>query len=146
MTNTSPTLSGKDVVRRFSEEIVNKGDFTKLPELVDANVQFDNGVAKVPAGRDGVRAVFAALHTGFRNVACRITNLIEEGDLVAESFTFTGEHTGTFHGIKPTGRRVSMSGMAVFRVVDGKIVSRTGLEDQLGLLHQLGVAPDGRSG
>ena len=134
-------LSGKAVIQRFSEEVVNKGNFAVLPELVAPDVTFDNGVAGVPAGREGVRTVFAALHSGFRDAACRITSLVEEGELVAESFTFTGEHTGTFHGIPPTGRRISMSGMALFRVVDGKIVSRTGLEDQLGLLRQLGVAP-----
>lgn len=142
MTPPPGKLSNKDVIKRFSEEVVNKANFDVLPELVAADVKFDNGVAKVPAGRDGVKAVFGALHSGFRNAACRINSLVEEGEMVAESFTFTGEHTGTFHGVKPTGRKITMSGMALFRVVDGKIVSRVGLEDQLGLLRQLGAAPD----
>jgi predicted ester cyclase len=46
-------------------------------------------------------------------------------------------HEGEFHGVAPTGKRVTMDGMAMFRIVDGRILARWGLEDQLGLMQQL---------
>lgn len=129
--------SPKDVIRRFSEEVVNKGNFDALPHLVHENVRFDTSATGVKPGVAGVREIFSALHKGFSSAACAIEELIAEGELVAERFTFTGIHSGEFHGVRPTGKQVSMSGMAMFRVVDGKIAERWGLEDQLGLLRQL---------
>lgn len=145
MSTDSKRRSNKDVIKRFSEEVVNGGNFDVLEELVADDVEFDNEIAKMPAGRDGVKTLFTDLRSGFSNVACSINSLVEEDDMVAESFTFTGEHTGTFHGIKATGRKVSMSGMAMFRIRDGIIVSRVGLEDQAGLMRQLGVGPERQS-
>jgi steroid delta-isomerase-like uncharacterized protein len=135
--------SPKNVIRRFSEEVVNKGNFDALPDLVHENVRFDTTVAGVTAGVAGVKEVFSALHKGFSNAACAIEELVAEGETVAERFTFSGTHSGEFHGLPPTGKQVSMSGMAMFRVVDGKIAERWGLEDQLGLLRQLGALERG---
>ncbi|WP_328665710.1 ester cyclase [Streptomyces sp. NBC_00322] len=129
----------KSVIRRFSEEVVNKGNFDVLAELVHEDVKFNSTVAGAAPGIDGVREIFSALHKGFSNAACAIEELVAEGETVAERFTFTGTHSGEFHGVRATGKRVSMSGMAMFRVVDGKIAARWGLEDQLGLLRQLGA-------
>ncbi len=44
-------------------------------------------------------------------------------------------------GIPPTGKQVTMSGIAIYRLVDGKIVEQWGVNDMLGLLQQLGVVP-----
>lgn len=55
--------------------------------------------------------------------------------------TGTGVHTGEFLGIPPTGRRVSMSGIAIHRVQDGRIVEHWAQIDALGLLQQLGAVP-----
>ncbi len=56
---------------------------------------------------------------------------------MAGRFVFEGVHEGEFHGVAPTGKRVTMDGMAMFRIVDGHILARWGLEDQLGLMQQL---------
>jgi NAD(P)-dependent dehydrogenase (short-subunit alcohol dehydrogenase family) len=40
-----------------------------------------------------------------------------------------------------TGKTIVLRGINVFRIADGKIVERWGQLDQLGLLHQLGLAP-----
>lgn len=48
---------------------------------------------------------------------------------------------GTFMGIPPTGKRVKVSGIDIFRMADGKIVERWAEIDTLGMLHQLGAIP-----
>jgi steroid delta-isomerase-like uncharacterized protein len=134
-------MSPKAVIQRFSEEIVNKGNFDLLPEIVADDVRFETTVAGIGPGIEGVKQVFGDLHKGFSNVACGIAALVEEGDTVAERFTFTGTHTGDFRGMKPTSKSVRFNGMAFFQVVDGKIVARWGVEDHLELLRQLDVYP-----
>jgi predicted ester cyclase len=72
-------------------------------------------------------------------MACGIVDLLEEQEMVAERFVMTGRHEGEFHGVAATGKEVVLNGMAMFRVTDGKIAARWGVEDHLGLLRQLGA-------
>jgi len=44
-------------------------------------------------------------------------------------------------GLAPTGQEVSLRGINVFRVRDGRITERWGRLDDLGFLRQLGLAP-----
>jgi predicted ester cyclase len=94
-------------------------------------------VAGTAPGRRGVRQILEALRTAFPAASCTIQDLIQEREIVAEWFVFEGVHEGEFHGVAPTGKRVTMDGMAMFRIVDGRILARWGLEDQLGLMQQL---------
>ena len=41
-------------------------------------------------------------------------------------------------GIAPTGRRVSVTGIDILRITDGRIVEHRGLTDIVGLMRQLG--------
>ena len=50
-----------------------------------------------------------------------IEDLIAEGDKVVGRYTLYGTHTGDFLGVKPSGRKVKVSGIEIFRIVDGKI-------------------------
>jgi hypothetical protein len=43
--------------------------------------------------------------------------------------------------IPPTGREVAVSSYLTARIADGKIVEFWGLDDQLGMLQQVGVIP-----
>jgi steroid delta-isomerase-like uncharacterized protein len=71
----------------------------------------------------------------------QIDNVMEttDGTVIAQ-FVATGTHTGTWHGIPPTGRR------AVFSVCDflgfnsqGRIVSEEAYGDRLTIMEQLGI-------
>ena len=50
-----------------------------------------------------------------------VEDLIAEGDKVVGRYTLYGTHTGDFYGVKPTGRKVKVSGIDIFRIEDGKI-------------------------
>ena len=53
----------------------------------------------------------------------------------------TAMHTGTFQGIPPTGKRVTVTGSWIDRVADGQIVEPWGQVDLLGTLQHLGIIP-----
>ena len=50
-------------------------------------------------------------------------------------------HSGEFLGIPPTGKEVRMSGIAIHRVKDGKMVEHWAMVDGMSLLQQLGAIP-----
>ena len=56
-------------------------------------------------------------------------------------FTWTGTHKGTFLGVPATGKRVSVKGVVIDRVVGGKMIDSRILMDNLGMMQQLGVIP-----
>ena len=68
-------------------------------------------------------------------------DLIAEGDKVVERFTFRGTNNGSFMGAPPTGKKVTSTGMSIFRIAGGKIVEHWGENDALGTMQQLGLIP-----
>jgi predicted ester cyclase len=60
---------------------------------------------------------------------------------VAELFTASGTQQGELFGAPPSGQEVSMPGINIWRLRQGRIVERWGRLDELGLLRQLGLAP-----
>jgi predicted ester cyclase len=66
-------------------------------------------------------------------------DFITEGDKVAIRWTLTGTHKGEFRGIPPTNKKVTMWGIDIDRVTDGKFVEGWCRFDTLGMMEQLGI-------
>jgi predicted ester cyclase len=65
--------------------------------------------------------------------------MIAEGDKVSARFTMRGTHKGEFQGIAPSGREVTVSGIDMICLSEGKMVEDRVEVDQLGMMQQLGV-------
>jgi len=64
-----------------------------------------------------------------------IVDLIAEGEKVVARFKCSGTHLGEWLGVPPTGRRFeNIDEIYIFRVLDGKMVSALGVEDNLSRL------------
>jgi len=71
------------------------------------------------------RAVFPDWHSDLHL-------LVAEDDIVVEMFTASGTHTGAeIMGVAPSGETVTLPGINIFRVRDGRIVERWGRLDRL---------------
>ena len=68
-----------------------------------------------------------------------IQDQMANGDTVITRLVGRGMHRGDFVGIPATGRDVTMEGISIHRVVDGKIVEHWGYSDDVGFWHQCGV-------
>jgi predicted ester cyclase len=69
----------------------------------------------------------------------RIENIIAEGDRVVMRFHVVAVHTKPLYGLLPTGKRIEVAEIGLFRITDGKIKDAWYYGDELGLLLQLGV-------
>jgi steroid delta-isomerase-like uncharacterized protein/4-oxalocrotonate tautomerase family enzyme len=68
--------------------------------------------------------------------------VVAQGDRVASRGTITGTHLGNFMGVPPTGKKVSWTGIIIYRLdEDGKIIERWQDFDAIGMLQQMGVIP-----
>ena len=68
-----------------------------------------------------------------------LEDLLIEGDKIATRWTCCGTHHGVFIGMAPTGKRVTFTGMTLYRMAQGKIVEQWTVEDGVSLYQQLGL-------
>ena len=68
--------------------------------------------------------------------------MIAEGETVVLRCTLTGTYEGEFMGIPPTGRRIEVNEIHIYRLEGGKAVEHRAGRDDLGALRQLGVIAD----
>ncbi len=90
---------------------------------------------------EGLKMYAQALFAAFPDFHVVMHDEIAEGDKVAKTWSISGTHQGVFEGIPPTGKHVTMSGITVYRIADGKIAELTWSYNLLGLLQQLGAIP-----
>jgi len=93
-------------------------------------------------GIDGIRFGVDRIRTAFPDWHEQVLDIFGVGDRVASRYTSTGTHHGAFWGIAPTGRRIEIQEMSIFRIADDRIVEQWCMFDDLARLQQLGVGPD----
>jgi len=133
------TERNKDVVRDVIDALFSRGDLTAVERyLAEDFVDHDPPMGGTP-DREGLRAAARLVRGGCPDWHSDLHRLVAEGDIVVEHFTAGGTHTGELMGVPPTGRRVTLRGINIFRVRDGVITERWGRLDDLGLLTGLGI-------
>lgn len=66
-------------------------------------------------------------------------DILVDGDKVVKRWVDVGTHTGPYAGHAATGRRVSVPGISIDRIENGKVVETWLAWDELNLLRQLGM-------
>jgi steroid delta-isomerase-like uncharacterized protein len=130
----------KGVVARLYNEVWNEGAVGVIDEIFTDDFQGHAPGDTGSVGPEGVKGFVAAWRTAFPDLHVQIDAQHADDERVATRFTCTGTHLGRFLVFPPTGRHATMKGVAVSRIVDGRIASDLGEFDMVGLLHQLGVA------
>ena len=89
----------------------------------------------------GLSALYLLLFAAFPDIQYTVEALLAEGDKVVVRWTARGTHTGELMGIPPTGKQVTVTGVNIGRVANGRIVEEWGEFDMMGMMQQLGVVP-----
>ncbi len=135
----------KALVRRIAEEVFSRHNPDAVDELYAPDfVNHSPGAGQAP-DRDAIKRAAAERRAQGSNLRETIDDVIAEGDLVVERYTLRMTHTAETMGpsgpIPPTGKQLTVTGIAMFRVRDGKAVERWACIDTLGLFQQLGAVP-----
>ena len=128
----------KALVQRFFEEVINQKNLAALDQFVSPNAVNHT----VPSGLPQGPSQFLGLHlNAFPDVKATVEDLLADGDKVVALVSYHGTHQGPFRAVSPTGKPITVMGINIFRIVNGKMVEHWGLADRLSALHQLGVVP-----
>ena len=133
--------ANKQHVRRFFEEVWSTGDVALRDSFLAADYQGHVPGSAEPLDREGWTAWFNGFRQAFPDARFTVEDMVAEGDRVAARLTMRGTHRGELNGIAPTGREVTVTGMSIERIVDGRIVEGWNENDALGMLGQLGALP-----
>ncbi len=123
------------------DEIINKG---RLDMFNDSNFTKDVVMHASPSdvvGIDSARAYYANYLTGFSNITFTIKDVFGQGDKLVKHWNFSGTHSGVFFGIPATGKKVSLDGVTLVRMSDGKIAEERDFFDNYDFMTQLGLIP-----
>jgi steroid delta-isomerase-like uncharacterized protein len=120
----------KAIARRVYE-IVTTGDFGRAEEIVDQDAPDNELLPDDPPAKliDTFKETFTEARAGFPDLSITVEDVMAEGDRVAARVVMRGTHRGEFQGISPTGKRVEVRAMDMFRISDGKIVEHWGHAD-----------------
>lgn len=135
------TEENKALIRRFNDEVWNKGNLGGIDELFASTWVGHNLPPGLAPGPEGLKQMAASFRAAFSDIRTVVDDQIAEGDRVAWRWTFRGTHTGEFMGIPPTGKEITLTGISIDRLAGGKLVERWDSVDTMSMLQQLGAIP-----
>lgn len=135
-------IDNKSIVRRMYEEVWNKRNLEVAKKLIAPShaVQLfdaaDSGVGPEAYAQNVVQFVRA-----FPDLKFKVVDMVAEDEKVVALWNISGTHKGEFRGIPPTGKRVSVDGITISQLADGKIMDSYVSLDLWSMMQQLGVIP-----
>jgi steroid delta-isomerase-like uncharacterized protein len=132
------STTNKLLADRVWDEVWNQGNLNRIDELFTADfVRHDPG--RELHGPEENRQFIETLRAAFPDLRVTVEDQIAEGDRVCVRYRFQGTHAGTFQGMAPTNRRISYTGILIYRIANDKIAEQWTEFDLLGFLKQLGA-------
>ncbi len=132
-------MNNKTIVKEYIEKVVNTGDLGLVKDYISPEYTeiFDN--VKHKAGIDGAIEHIKGIRQTYPDLKLKILKQIEEGEWIATDYMMTGTHLGEWMGIKPTGKKIEVSGVNLDRIISGKIVEHGGAANLLHPFIEIGA-------
>ncbi len=133
------TQQNKATYRRFIQEVFNEGHIDAVEELLSPEYVLHEAAPGTPPGREGVRQIVSTFRAAFPDLEITIEDQVAEEDKVCSLTTMRGTHRGSIYGVAGTGKKVSVTGLTMVRLVGGRIAESWVKNDVLGLMNQIGA-------
>ena len=138
------STSVKELVRRYREELWNEGNLKVADEIIATDCRYhiyDPLTTVLGTGPERAMKAVVQFRSAFPDLHVTIEDLFAEGDRAMVRWTFQGTHTGELFGVAPSRMKITIAGMDMYRVVDGKIQEYWVNWDTMGFMQQLGLEP-----
>ncbi len=129
----------KALVRRFYEEVYVDWNMALADEVVSPQFTSHDWPEHGPTGPRAFRDYYSAIRSAVPDARYEVDDLIAENDRVVVRWRLLGTHKGNFRGIAPSGRSITLKGIAIYRVQHGQLMERWVVSDLHGLLEEIGA-------
>ncbi len=138
--NRMSSEGNKTLGRRLLEAF-NTGNLSIIDEVFAPSFVDRTTYPGTTPDREGVKQVITKLRAAFPDFRYTTEDEITAGDKLVVRLSGRGTQKGEFMGAPATGKQAAWSEIHIARLVNGKVVEHWGIEDQLGMMQQLGLAP-----
>jgi steroid delta-isomerase-like uncharacterized protein len=135
-------IDAKATVRRLYEDVWNRRKLELVSDLFSpSHALHDSNFSGSSVGPEAYKIQVAMFLAAFPDLRFTVEDTVAEKDKLVASWTISGTHKGEFMGIRPTNKKVSIEGITIHYLANGKIIDSHTSWDALGLMRQLGVLP-----
>jgi steroid delta-isomerase-like uncharacterized protein len=136
----------KAIVRRLYDEVWNKRRLELVDEIISpSHALHDPNVSGSAIGPEAYKRQVTRFIMGFPDLRFTVEDMVGEKEKVVVAWTISGTHKGEFMGIPPTNKRISVDGITINHIANGKIMDSYISWDALGVFQQLGAPPMGQA-
>jgi steroid delta-isomerase-like uncharacterized protein len=128
-------MDTKEVALSVSRSIL-KGDWTTLDTLLADDFTYTGDGLELT--KDQYIGFMQDLKAAMENMDMQFTHVIAEDDIVSVRFITTAKNTGKFMGAPASKKNVTINGIFMRKIKDGKVVQEWQTTDLIGLMAQMG--------
>lgn len=136
----SPSGSkNKKLLKRFYKEVYVDWDMETADELLSPDFFSHDWPANGQKGPQAFRNYYRAFKKALPDARYEVKDILADGDRVAVHWVMRGTYSAEFPGIEvtPAGQQVTLRGVAIYRVDDGKLAERWVISDLYELLKSI---------
>ena len=119
-------VDNKIVIQEYIEKVLNTGDVSTISNYVSPEYSEVHEGKRFELGVEGAIEHIKGVRNTYPDLKLVIEKQICEGEWVVTSYTMTGTHKGEWLGITPTNKKLTITGVNVDRIINGKIVEHGG--------------------
>jgi len=140
-----PRLAAQALVRdasaiaRSAFLAMDAGDFAGTGALLDESLRLHYQGVPDPISKANLLEMLRSYYVAFPDMRHDIEAVLPSGNYVTVRLVVHATHKGAYEGVPATGRPISVGGIHILRVTNGKIAEWWAAEDDLGLLRQIGM-------
>ena len=131
--------NNKQLICDYIEKVVNTGNVDDIEKYISPDYYEGNKPNGRIVGIEGAKQHILGVRKTYPDLHLTIEQQIAEGDWVVTRITARGTHQGTWLGIKPTGKKVEITGVNIEKVINGRIIEHGGAANMLEALLGIGA-------
>ena len=130
------------IAQRLIEEIWNNRRLEVVDELFASTfTNHDPNTPDLGTGPEGYKKLINLYVAAFPDLRFKTEQTVSDEGSVVIRWKSTGTHKGDLRGIAPTNKAMTIEGITIVRIANGKISDHHVSWDALGMMQQLGVVP-----
>lgn len=130
----------KAIVSKLLNAVWSQGQFSVIDELISKDfVGYWPFLSEPVRGSTDYKDFVADIRKVFPDQTIKILDAVSEGEKVVTRFEVTGTQRAEFLMVPPTNKTLTVEGLAICRIVNGKIVETRVQMDTLAMLRALGI-------
>lgn len=129
-------------IRRLIEEVWEQGNIDVADEILAPDIVNRDLMPGAQDGLEGFKHHVEDLRGGSSDLHLEVEFLFGAGEWVTARWRWQGVHDGPIFGIPPSGRRLDVPQLAVWRFENGKAKEFWQRSDETGMVIQMGIIPE----